>query len=100
MKALFLTAGLIAAGSIAGACAPMEPLVAEPVMSDAECREEVRRSPEVRRILREWNPENPANTRRVQTEQHELEGRLYAECLRRRGQPVSGGVEPIRRINQ
>lgn len=81
-----------------GACTQLEPIIPPPVMDDPECRAEATRSPEVRGIRRELNFENQTNVRRVTTEEREAEGRIYEACLRRRGLPVPGGVEPIRRI--
>lgn len=65
---------------------------------EAECRAEARRAPEMRAVLREVNPGNPENLDRLRTERLDIENRLVADCLRARGQPTPGGVEPIRRF--
>jgi len=63
----------------------------------AECRAEAQRSPEVRRIGREVNPGNPENLDRIGAERGDVERRFVAECMRARGLPAPGGVEPVRR---
>ncbi len=80
------------------ACArgPAEPRPAG--AAETECRAEARRSPEMRRVMREVNPGNPENLDRLRTERLDTESRLVADCLRARGQPAPGGVEPIRRF--
>lgn len=80
------------------ACGELEPLVARPVMNDAECRTQTLAAPEVRRTGRELNADNQSNVRRVTSERNEAERRIYEDCLRRRGLSISGGVEPIRQI--
>jgi len=82
-----------------GGCTQLEPIIPPPVMDDPECRAEAVRSPEVRAIRREINFDNQTNVRRVTTEEREAEARLYEACLRRRGLPIPGGVEPVRRLN-
>ncbi len=84
------------------ACArgPAEPR-AEPRLvspAEAECRAEARRSPALRAVMREVNPANPENLDRIRAERLDLETRLVAECLRARGQPAPGGVEPVQRF--
>ena len=93
MKNFTLPALVLLAG-----CGGLEPLIAAPVLDNPECRAEVRAEPEVRRADRASNFENQTQTRRVLTTQREAETRVYQDCLRRRGLPVPGGVEPIRRI--
>lgn len=87
----------VVAALLLGACGQLEPLIPPPVMDDPECRAEAVRSPEVRAIRREVNFDNQTNIRRVTTEEREAEARIYEACARRRGLPVPGGVEPIRR---
>jgi len=91
MKLLPVLALLLAAG-----CGELEPLVAAPVMDNAECRAEALRAPE-RNAARQSNFENQTQVRHVLTEEREAERRLYEACLRRLGLPTPGGVEPIRR---
>ena len=86
---------LVALALLAG-CEGLEPLVAPPVMDNAECRAEATRAPE-RAAARQSNFENQTQVRRLLTEEREAERRLYEACLRRIGQPAPGGVEPIRR---
>ena len=80
------------------ACGELEPVIAAPVMDNPECRQEAMRSPEVRNVARESNFTNQTQVRALLTEQREAEARIYDACLRRRGLPQPGGVEPIRRI--
>lgn len=95
MRALFalLTLAACARGPAEPSPDPRPASVAE-----AECRAEVRRSPEMRRVMREVNPGNPENLDRLRTERLDIESRLVADCLRARGQAAPGGVEPIRRF--
>ena len=86
---------LLALMSLAG-CVGLEPLVAAPVMDNAECRAEARRAPE-RSAARQSNFENQSQVRHLLTEEREAERLAYEECLRRLGLPSRGGVEPIRR---
>jgi hypothetical protein len=64
---------------------------------ERECRREARRSPQMTTVLREIYPNNPENVNRIRSEQWDVENRLTSDCLRARGQPGLGGVEPIRR---
>lgn len=91
MRFLPVLAVLLVAG-----CGELEPLVAPPVMDNAECRAEAVRTPE-RNAARQSNFENQSQVRRLLTEEREAERRLYDACLRRLGLPAPGGVEPIRR---
>lgn len=79
------------------ACETLEPLVAPPVMDVPECRAQANNSPEVRQTLRELNPTNQTNVRRVTSERNEALRRIYYNCLRERGLPAEGGVEAIQR---
>jgi len=76
----------------------LEPLVAAPNMDNPECRQEVRRSPEVRNIDRQSNFENQRQVRHLTTLEHEAEARIYNDCLRRRGISVPGGVARIQQV--
>ena len=80
------------------ACGALEPLVAAPILANPECRQEVRRSPEVRNMDRQSNFENQTQVRRLASLEHEAEVRIYNDCLRRRGLPVQGGVVPIQQV--
>ena len=80
------------------ACGALEPLIAAPVLVNPECRAEAQASPEIRRAGRASNFENQTQMRGLVTEQREAETRVYQDCLRRRGLPVPGGVEPVRRV--
>ena len=80
------------------ACGGLEPVVAAPNMDNAECRQEVRRSAEVRHIDRQSNFENQTQVRRLTTLEHEAEARIYNDCMRRRGLSVRGGVAPIQQV--
>lgn len=90
---------LAALALLATACGPrLPPGQPRPVSAqEAECRAEARRSPEMRVVMREVNPGNPENLDRVRTERLDVENRLTADCMRARGLPAPGGVEPIRR---
>ncbi|UPY37566.1 phosphoribosylamine--glycine ligase [Sediminicoccus sp. KRV36] len=77
-------------------CEGLEPLVAAPVMDNAECRQEAQRAPE-RNAARQSNFENQSQVRRLLSEERDAERRLYDACLRRLGLPTPGGVEAIRR---
>lgn len=80
------------------ACGGLEPVVAPPTMDNPECRQEARRSPEVRNMDRQSNFENQTQVRRLTTLEHEAEARIYNDCMRRRGFPVTGGVAPIQQV--
>lgn len=79
-----------------GACEGLEPLVAPPVMDNAQCRAEAIAAPE-RNAARQSNFINQTQVRRLLTEEREAERRVYEACLRRLGLPTPGGVEAIRR---
>jgi len=80
------------------ACGELEPVVAAPNMDNPDCRQEVRRSPDVRNIDRQSNFENQTQVRRLTTLEHEAETRIYNDCMRRRGLSVQGGVAPIQQV--
>ncbi|WP_424810434.1 hypothetical protein [Roseococcus sp. YIM B11640] len=84
---------------VAAACASPVPVVPAPVMTNAECAREARTSREVRQTFREENAENQSNMRRVQSERNVALRSEYDDCLRSHGLPVSGGVEPVRRLD-
>jgi len=93
MKRYFFLLAILLPG-----CGGLEPLVAAPNMDNPECRQEVRRSPEVRNIDRQSNFENQTQVRRLTTLENEAETRIYNDCLRRRGISVPGGVAPIQQV--
>ena len=80
------------------ACGGLEPVVVAPTMDNPECRQEARRSPEVRNIDRQSNFDNQTQMRRLTTLEHEAEARIYNDCMRRRGLSVPGGVAPIQQV--
>lgn len=61
------------------------------------CREEARRSPEVRAFDRQANPQRDAfyYQEEVERGRQVAEARVFRDCLRRAGLPMPGGVEPI-----
>jgi hypothetical protein len=81
---------------VVAACGELEPLVAPPVMENAQCRAEAQRAPE-RNAARQSNFENQTQVRHLLTEEREAERRLYEACLRRQGVATPGGVEAVRR---
>lgn len=95
MRSVFV---LLALAACARGPTDPRPEPGPPSAAEAQCRAEARRSPELRDVMREVNPGNPENLDRLRTQRVEVEGRLVAECLRARGQPAPGGVEPVRRF--
>jgi hypothetical protein len=94
MKRLFLLAPLLVAG-----CTGLVPIVPPPLMTDEECRGEATRARDVRLVSREANFENYANVRQVQSDRNVALREVYDTCMRAHGRPISGGVEPVQRID-
>lgn len=94
MKRLLLLVPLLAAG-----CTGLVPIVPPPLMTDDECRGEATRAREVRNVSREANFENYANMRQTQSDRNIALREVYETCMRAHGRPISGGVEPVQRIN-
>ncbi|MDB5378649.1 MAG: hypothetical protein JWR00_3095 [Rubritepida sp.] len=94
MKRLLLLTPLLMAG-----CTGLVPIAAPPLMSDEECRAEATRARDVRIVSREANFENYANMRQIQSDRNVALREVYDTCMRAHGRAISGGVEPIRRID-
>jgi hypothetical protein len=94
MKRLLLLTPFLAIG-----CTGLVPIVAPPLMTDDQCRTEATRSRDVRIVSREANFENYANMRQVQSDRNIALREVYETCMRAHGRPISGGVEPVQRID-
>jgi hypothetical protein len=97
MRRLTWPALLLLAGCGLFRSAPAPSLPPEQDTPDHQaCRAEADRTPEVRALLAQINPNNTWNLLRLEEQRRAAFQRAYRACLSRRGLSLPGGVEPER----
>ena len=91
---------LLLAATLAACARTPRPVAEDPPPSPlvAECREEARASRDIlAQQARQSNVDNLTNVLRLREERADAEDIAFRDCLRRRGAPLPGGVERVRR---
>ncbi|MCO6416478.1 phosphoribosylamine--glycine ligase [Siccirubricoccus sp. KC 17139] len=91
MRRLALVLTLALAACRGAPTPPPEPETPE----QRACRAEAERSPELGRVYAQANPAMADNRERLEAEARRVRARAFRDCLRARGLPAPGGVEPV-----